>query len=155
MKAVEAMFSSVCDLASDDQELLLRVHPDRRAAWEAIGDVEMHLNSEQGIVVRNYSDIAATKIDRIVRATAIPGFDQQGDPLIYELADGTVRIVFLALPPVEFLKDREFDMDEFGGGLIQQIGGGIQWDDREVFYIPNPPADCVDSIVDYVTRYGA
>lgn len=165
----ESMFSGVYKLNLFPEELLLRIHPNKRATYDAIinskaivtnegrevtiNDVVLYVNTSEGIVEIPYSTIKNTKIGHIIYSTSVPGFDAEGDPYIYKLRDGTVRIVFSSMPPQNPVNRESFDMDSFSNDFISSMDVEIIHDDREVFHIPSPIENTIEDIISFLKTY--
>lgn len=73
---------------------------------------------------------------------AVAGFDPDGEPIIRQLDDGTLRIHFEAMPPF-FAEDdgTEVDFENFEITMQTALGVTVRREDREVFVIDHPEAD--------------
>ena len=162
----EAMFSNVYSLAQNPEEIVLRLHPTKRAAYNSIlkgeatvsqngqeiriTDVILVLNSANGNVQIKYSDLSELAPTKIINTTSITGFDDNGEPLIYEMDDNSIRVVFSSLPPKS---KPAFDLDEFSKQLVSAIQCGITHDDREIFHIPKPDQNTVNAVKRFIEDY--
>src|SRR4030095_4808204 len=163
---VEAMFSGLVDLTDPSVNVAARLHPTKAQAFEwivtgqcpsvaregkpltVIPDVEIHVNSPHGgIVVRHFSEF----LDRHrelrergasddVRATiTLRGFDPSAEPVLREMRDGSLLLIFAFMPPLVSENDptmgTRFDFDKFGTEIEKGAGVPVIWDDKEVFVV--------------------
>jgi hypothetical protein len=99
-------------------------------------------------------DTPAASPDREARQLQVVGFDADGEPVIHVLADGTIRIVFEAMPPF-FAEDggTEADFAAFDAVISKAIGLPVLRDDREVFLVRNAPAGTAERIKQWLEAY--
>jgi len=82
-----------------------------------------------------------------MKRIAIRGFDPAKEPFIEELDDGSLRIVFEAMPPSncknpnELLRFRHFRLE-----LEYEAGTPVIHDDREIFIVPSPRPDSAERL---------
>ena len=164
----ESMYSDVCALKDSPEEILIRIHPNKKESYDSIikGNTIVEQNNQQikivdiklimnclnsnDLIEINYSTINNTIIKQVEEIFHIEGFDANGEPLIYKMKDGTIRVVFFELP----IRGSEiFDLDEFSDNFIKTVECGIIHDDREVFYIQNPVQNTANSIKEFLTNY--
>jgi hypothetical protein len=84
----------------------------------------------------------------------VAGFDRDGEPIIQVMHDGSIRIVFEAMPP-NFAEDRgsESDFDEFEKVISEKMGLAVVREDREVFVIRNAPPGTAERIKAWLDSY--
>jgi len=180
---VEAMFSGLADLSNPSVNLVARLHPTRAQvfAWAVSGrcspvtvegkptavvsDVEIHVNKPQGgIVVRHFSEFLdqhtqlQTGTSADVRATiTLGGFDPVAEPVVRELRDGSLLLIFAFMPPLVCERDASkaarFNFDTFGTEIEREAGVPVIWDDRDVFVIPQPKGDTVEKMQSFFQDY--
>jgi hypothetical protein len=104
------MFSGIYKLSEHPEEILLRIHPSKRQAFNSIvsGNATVRQNGE----------------------------DVNGEPIIYQMYDGTIRVVFSSIPPRDSSSENIFDVSEFSKQFISAVQCGAVHDDREVFHVP-------------------
>lgn len=164
----ESMYSSIYKLENNHEEVLLRIHPKKRNSYNAmikkdtlveqngnqlnITDIVLIVNSWESdeLVQLNYSEIKDIPITQIDSEKAVKGFDENSEPIIYKMKDGSLRIVFFSMPPTD---NNGFDMDDFSFDFIDSIECGITHDDREVFHIPKAKEDTIDKIIHFLSSY--
>jgi hypothetical protein len=121
------------------------------AVLKLVPEVEVHVNRpDGGIVVRRFSEfrgparelLRAGAYKDVKSTTPIPGFDRPAEPVLRELKDGSLLLIFNCLPPLAVDDDParagRFDMARFGDQLQEALGIPVLWDDRDVFVIPRP-----------------
>src|SRR5262249_25907759 len=98
-------------------------------ALRLIPEVELHVNRPSaGIALRRFSELlpqaevlVETGACKDVKATlTVPGFDPPAEPVLRELRDGSLLLIFNCLPPLasdDPSRAASFDMDGFGGQL--------------------------------------
>ena len=164
-----AMFSAVYDLPNNDQELLVRIHPKKKDTYKSIldgkvvvprdgknisvSDITLVVNGKNGAVRNQYSTIANTAVKHVRRTTAVSGFDPDGEPVIYNMEDGTVRVVFYNLPPENHEDLKPINLGEFSKEFVTKIGLGMSHDDRDIFHIPKPNDNTVTDVKAYLESY--
>ena len=165
----EAMYSDIYELSQNPEELLLRLHPNKRESYNAmmdgsaqienagkkisIKDIYLRVNSGTKDLNVKYSEIYQTPISQIKNTHHVKGFDATGEPIIYEMNDGTLRVVFSQLPPTNPRGGRKLNLDKLSFEFTFKIGCGITHDDREVFHVPNPNENTVKEIMTYLSEY--
>ena len=138
--------------------------PPRHETLRLIPEVELHVNRPQGgIAVRRFSEmlpqaraLIETGACKDVAATVtVPGFEPAAEPVIRQMRDGSLLLIFNCLPPITSDDDpsRRLDMDGFGGQLGEAAGVPLIWDDREVFVIPRPNAATVGRLCSFLLNY--
>lgn len=164
----EAMYSAIYSLKDYPEEILLRIHPQKKEIYDAIlggntivkqnnqqikiVDVMLVLNSLEsgGLAELNYSAICSTPVRHFEEKIQVEGFDAKGEPIIYKMKDGTIRVVFFELPKKD---SKAFDLDKFSNEFINVVGCGMVHDDREVFHIQNPNPDSAHAIKQFLNSY--
>jgi hypothetical protein len=162
------MFSGVFRLSENPQELWLRIHPIKRESYSSmlsdkvtvtqngeelvITDVILVLNGSGGNVNISYKQLAGLSFNQDYSVVETSGFDNNGEPIIYTMSDGSLRVVFSSLPPNG---DKSFDMDHFSNSFVKRIQAGAIHDDREVFFIPRPTDNTVGEILEFLSGYQA
>lgn len=155
---VESMFSAHCDLAADRLEVLARLHPVKKAAFDLLPPnclIEVHVNRPGGgIKTINYATIRKLAPTNVIGAVQGIGFDSGAEPLIRQMSDRSFRLVFNAMPPLAHPLGAQFDMDDFGAALIRCCAVKVDWDDRDVFYIDKSagPGD-IRAILGFIRDY--
>jgi hypothetical protein len=134
-------------------------------ALRLIPEVELHLNRPSGgIAVRRFSELLPqaeglieTGACKDVKATlTVPGFDPTAEPVLRELRDGSLWLIFNCLPPLasdDPARAASFDMDGFGGQLGEAAGVPLLWDDREVFVIQRPRRATAGKLRSFLLNY--
>src|SRR5262249_12959345 len=109
------------------------------------------LMSRSGCARQGASSASA---DQVARQLRVVGFDAEGEPVVHVLADGTICIVFEAMPPF-FAEDRGIDAEfaDFDAVISKAIGVPVIRDDREVFLIRNPPEGTAERIQEWLADY--
>src|SRR5262245_8715208 len=89
-----------------------------------------------------------------VQKITVPGFDAEGEPYIEVLADGSLRVVFQAMPP-EDVPDHEFDTWQaaFKSHLGQAAGVPLDWQNRWMFMVWSPRSDTIERLVQCISSY--
>ncbi len=164
----ESMYSSIHNLREHPAEIMLRVHPSKKAGFDAI--VQRNATVKQGdqeikIVDKNlilndldtnerhkvkYSSVCNTEIDNFIDRKEVSGFDSEGEPFIYTMKDGTVRVLFNQLP---IANNAGFDLDEYSDAFINAMDTEMLHDDREIFHIAAPCENTVSSIQQFLSTY--
>jgi hypothetical protein len=177
---VESMFSGLVDLTSPAVDLAARIHPSKAEAFEwiisgqcsvttegkptpVVPDVQLHVNNPRGgIAVRHFSEFfeASRQLRERgqsgeVRATVIlAGFDPGAEPVLREMRDGNLLLVFAFIPPRvtegQPAKARRFDLNTFGAEVERAAGVPVAWDDKEVFVVQRPRSDTSERIRGFV-----
>ncbi len=164
---IEAMFSEKFDLASDLPEMLIRIHPAKKTLFEHLhrenlkerpgserNVIEFNVNkSSGGIESIPYSRLRGVNPKKVIREVDVDGFDNNANPVIRELDNGSLRIVFCNLPPISYTGDSEFDMNDFGSKLLKSSEARIIWEDRDVFYVSHPIPETIDDIQKFIQNY--
>jgi hypothetical protein len=135
-------------------------------AINVIPDVEIHVNRpEGGTLVRHFSEFLDQSrqllehgADEDVRSTtALGGFDPEAEPIVREMRDGSLLLVFGFLPPLvaetDASKARRFDLDRFGDEIAKALDVPVTQDDREVFVIQKPEEDTVEKVRHFLASY--
>lgn len=165
----EAMYSGIYDLSTNDEELMLRIHPEKKKLYDAIlsGNVtvpkgrqrvqvtglEIRVNSKVGLVEKSYASIVKTEVTGIDKVLGVNGFDAEGEPLIYTMNDGTIRVVFFNMPPFSSKNGSKMDLDKFSKEFIATVRSGVSHDDREIFHVPNPDKNTEYKIKQFIEAY--
>lgn len=136
---IESMFSAHCDLAADRLEVLARLHPVKKAAFDLLPPnclIEVHVNRPGGgIKTIDYATIRKLAPTNVIGAVQGIGFDSGAEPLIRQMSDRSFRLVFNAMPPLAHPLGAQFDMDDFGAALIRLLRGeGRLGRSRRVLY---------------------
>lgn len=131
-----------------------------------VPEVELYVNQPGGdLLSRPFSEflersnaLLDTGTNDEVRSTVtLPGFDPGAEPIVREMSDGSLLLIFAALPPFVVERDpgkgRRFDMDGFGEELGKAVGRKVAWDDREVFVVRKPRADTIDRLRAFLAGY--
>ncbi|NNE00285.1 MAG: hypothetical protein HKN47_23450 [Pirellulaceae bacterium] len=78
----------------------------------------------------------------LVEEVSVSGFDSDSEPVIKKWSDGTLSIVFEAMPPFFAEEDgTESDFESFDVVIQDVLGVSVSRQDREVFVIDNPDPD--------------
>ncbi|MFZ6871589.1 hypothetical protein ACO0LF_05900 [Undibacterium sp. Di27W] len=174
----EAMFSGAINLLNNPEEILLRIHPKKKAVFDSITDgsihsievrdsasgklvkqkinpqIKIHVNSPAGIVAVNYADIAHTPMKSLVRDFQVQGFDDNAEPIIRLIKDGSLRVIFCTMPPKKNILGNAFDMDHFARQLQKNVSSQFAWDDRDVFYFKSSEPSNVREITNFISKFG-
>jgi hypothetical protein len=180
---VEAMFSGLVDLTSLSADLAARLHPTKAEAFEwiltgqcfvtsegkqtsVVPDIQLHVNNPRGgIAVRHFSEFLEGHRqlrDRgqsgDVRATVtLSGFEPGAEPVLREMRDGSLLLVFAFMPPRvtegDPAKARRFDLNTFGAEVERAAGVPVAWDDKEVFVVKRPRGDTIERIRGFLQNY--
>src|SRR4030095_16168442 len=181
---VEAMFSGLVDLTDPSVNVASRLHPTKAQAFEwivagqcrsvapegkptaLIPDVEIHVNRpHEGIVVRHFSEFLDRyrelrergASDDVGATITLGGFDPGAEPVLREMRDGSLLLIFAFLPPLvsenDPTKGTRFDFDTFGTEIEKGAGVPVIWDDREVFVVEHPRRDTVERIRHFLLNY--
>lgn len=180
---VEAMFSRLIDLTSPSVDLTPRLHPTKTEAFEwiiaghcsitcegkptnVVPDIQLHVNNPRGgIVVRHFSEFREGHRElrdrgqsSEVRATiTLAGFEPGAEPVLCEMRDGSMLLVFAFIPPRvtegDAAKGKRFDLNTFGADIERAVGVPVAWDDKEVFVIQQPRANTVERIRKFLQSY--
>ncbi len=91
----------------------------------------------------------------VIRTSTINGFDDDGDPEIREMSDGSIKVVFNYMPPSWVPEDQYTATDlgpfrDFDMRMEKAIGVQVLWDDREFFVIRQPKADTIEKIKQFL-----
>ena len=165
---IEAMFSEKFALAFDLPEILIRIHPAKKTVFDHLlrenqettsplkkNAIKFNVNkSTSGSETISYSRLTNVTPKKIVREIEIENFDFNANPVIRQIDTGSLRIVFCNLPPISFMADTEFDMNDFGSKLLKSSKAKIIWEDRDVFFVSNPYPETIDEIQQFVENYG-
>lgn len=161
-RIVESMFSTVCDLAGDHAEVLCRLHPARRQAFDRVlagGQriaIELHVNNlrDGGVTVIDYVSLAASGVDKVIGQAQARHFDPGAEPLIRQVRDKSFRLLFHRLPPAQHVLGEAFDLEHFCDALVDHCTADMHQDDRAVFYIaPSTSADQIKQILTFLRDY--
>lgn len=164
---VEAMFSDRFELSDDLAEIVARIHPAKKTVFEHLHreNLKEQPGFEKNIIEFNvnktsggsesfpYSRLRGITPKKVVREVEIEGFDNNANPVIRELDNGSLRIVFCNLPPISYSGDTNFDMDDFGSKLLKSAKARIIWEDRDVFYVSHPFPETIDNIQQFIQNY--
>ncbi|MGH7174038.1 MAG: hypothetical protein ACRELG_27515, partial [Gemmataceae bacterium] len=131
-----------------------------------IPDVQLHVNRpEGGVLVRHFSEFLDRHKDLVelgvcgnVRNTmTLAGFDPGVEPILREMCDGSLLLVFGFLPPLMAESDpsnaQRFNIDTFGDALEKAACLPVIWDDREVFVIKRPEASTLERIRQFLANF--
>ena len=90
----------------------------------------------------------------LVSETTISGFDPSGEPVIRVMSDGTLHVLFEAMPPF-FAEDFgiETEFDDFRAKLESAAGVPVSQDDRELFIIEAPSDNTISRIKLWLELY--
>ena len=89
-----------------------------------------------------------------VRTVPVSGFDPEGEPVIEELSDGSLRVMFEFMPPSYAEDETELGpFETFDEQMQQAIGVPVQWEDRELFLIRNPKPDTLERLQKFLQNY--
>jgi hypothetical protein len=174
----ESMFSNFFDLTIDYNEVLLRIHPQKKKFFDSVqsgttmsvstvdpktakpvnlkfsGQIDIHVNNPKGgLSAVNYSKLPKNLPESIVNEIHIDGFDENAAPIIRVLKDNSLRLVFCSLPPSQNRLGKNFDMDHFGNNLQKSVTAEIEWDDREVFYVKSQENNTIEQIINFIKNY--
>jgi hypothetical protein len=131
-----------------------------------VPDVDLTVNRpEPGLTTRKFSEFlprCVTLLEQgmsgeVIRTIELSGFEPGDEPVIREMHDGTLLLVFAAMPPfvteTDPMKAALFDMAKFGEEIEGAAGVPTIWDDREVFVIQQPNSDTIERIADSLGNY--
>ncbi len=93
-------------------------------------------------------DAARMKVEVIPLA----GFDPEGEPHVWRMADGSLWVVFAFMPP-SWADDAPERFDDFDQQLALAIGVPIEREDREFFRVPCPASDTVARVQAFLAAY--
>lgn len=129
-------------------------------------DVDLMVNRpEPGLAARRFSEFLSRcgklleqgMSEDVIRTIELTGFDPGDEPVIREMRDGSLLLVFAAMPPFitesDPAKARSFDMTKFGNEIEAAAGVPMIWDDREVFVISEPRSDTIERIALFLKGY--
>jgi hypothetical protein len=180
---VESMFSGVANLGDPDFDLAARLHPIKATAFEwiiggqcsvadqgtlvpVVPDVQFHVSKpEGGITIRHFSEfvsahrqLAANGKSTTVRATTtLSGFEPDAEPVLREMHDGSLLLIFACMPPrvteQDPAKASRFDLGAFGQDLERAAGVPLLWDDREIFIAQSPQRQTAKRLSDCIQGY--
>lgn len=135
-------------------------------AIEGIVDVEIHVNKPAGgTLARHFSEyldrsrrLLEHGSDEDVRSTtAISGFDLGAEPIMREMRDGSLLLIFGFIPPLvteqDSIKAQRFDINRFGVEIGDAVGVPLVWGDREVFVVQQPQSDTGERIRKFLANY--
>ena len=90
----------------------------------------------------------------IVTESTMSGFDEDGEPVIRSMSDGSLQIHFQAMPPF-FAEDAGIgaQFDDFRARIEAVAGCPVDQDDRELFIIKSPGADTATKIKAWLENY--
>lgn len=126
--------------------------------------VEFQLNDPQGkCVSRSFMEVLSLHQElalkgiggNVVATHRLSGFDRNGEPVVRVLKNGGYLLLLSNFPPVAPpAENPNFDkLDHFEEAITTAVGNGIQWDDRETFWIPSPDATCLERIATFFANY--
>jgi hypothetical protein len=92
-------------------------------------------------------------MDDVVRTVPVTGFDPAGEPSIVERRDGSVYVSFAFLPPSDCEGSEAYFLEHFQKQMEESIGRAVEWEDRELFAIPEPQADTVARVQRFLSTY--
>ncbi len=131
-----------------------------------ITDVQFHVNKpDGGHAIRSYSEfrdlsrrlLTHGSDEHVRRTKQILGFDPDGEPILREMNDGSLLLIFGFIPPLvteqDPFKAKRFDSNKFGEELQRAVGLPVTWDDREVFVVPKPQIDTTNRIQSFLANY--
>jgi hypothetical protein len=180
---VEAMFSTLVDLTSPSVDLAARLHPTKAEAFEWIltgqcsvvsegkpvavtPDVQLHVNRPQGgIAVRHFSEFLeghrrlrdCGESDDVRATIPLAGFEPEAEPVLREMRDGSLLLVFAFLPPRVIedqpAKAKRFDLHTFGEAVKKAAGVPVVWDDKEVFVVKRPRGNTIEKLRKFLQNY--
>jgi hypothetical protein len=135
-------------------------------AISVIPDVEIHVNRrEGGIVVRHFSEfldrskrlLLRGSDEDVERTTALVGFEPEAEPIVREMRDGSLLLIFGFMPPLvtesDPAKSQRFELTTFGTQVAEAASVPVAWDDRDVFVIPKPQNDTVERIGHFLASF--
>jgi hypothetical protein len=88
-----------------------------------------------------------------VRTVPLSGFDPDGEPEIRVMRDGSLHVVFGAMPPLDLEHQEKYFLNHFSRQMEAEIGVPVVWEDREVFLIRSPQDDTIERIRLFVSGY--
>ena len=92
----------------------------------------------------------------VVKVTNVNGFDEDAEPEIRLMSDGSLHVVLSFMPP-SFVLDEDTQtiesFDDFDKQLERAIGVPVIWEDREVFIIQTPQEDTSAKIKQFLEGY--
>jgi hypothetical protein len=96
--------------------------------------------------------------DEDVRSTTtLTGFDPEAEPILRDMRDGSLLLVFGFIPPLVTESDagkaKGFDINKFGEDVGAAAGVPVIWDDRDVFVVQKPNADTADRLRHFLANY--
>jgi hypothetical protein len=176
------MFSSLVDLTSHSTDLSARLHPTKSQVFEwiisgqctvesqgktiaVVPDVQFHVNGPRGIVVRHFSEFVEThrklrdcgESDDVQATITLTGFEPDAEPVLREMRDGSIMLVFAFIPPQvterDSAKASQFDLNAFGAEIGKAAGVPVAWDDKEVFVIQRPKRNTVEKLRAFLQDY--
>jgi hypothetical protein len=176
----ETMFSGMFDLTNDRGEILLRLHPLKKMFFDSVShgtaplvtsrdypskgqSTELKFNSNIEIHVNNpsggtedvaYTTLSGVQSKSISKEIQLQGFDENAEPVIRLLQDGSLRLIFCTMPPSRHCLGNAFNMDDFGTKLQKAISAKIEWDDRDVFLARRADTNTVTELLDFIRSYG-
>ena len=178
IKIVEAMHSSVFNLSDDYGEIAARIHPLKRALFDAIlngaevevqvrdgngelhsvpinRDIEIHVNRwGDGMAEVFHTHVTGKEAVSVRGEAQARGFDESSEPVLRQMQDRSFRLVFCTMPPRKHVLGERFDMDAFAEALINGVQAILVWDDRDVFHIPSATEEEIREILMFLYRYG-
>lgn len=93
-----------------------------------------------------------------VQEIRISGFDDQGEPVIRVMGDGSLSVMFQFMPPSDVPDEESADLgsyQDFDKQLASAVGTEVIWQDREVLNIPKPKRDTIDRLRQFLEGYRA
>ena len=96
----------------------------------------------------------AAPASQVAEELEVSGFDPDGEPVIRTSQDGSITIVFEAMPPF-FAEENgtEADFEKFEETMSQQLGLPVEREDREVFIIRKAPAGTAERIRQWLSTF--
>jgi hypothetical protein len=87
-----------------------------------------------------------------IERISITGFDQEGEPEIRRMADGSLYVLFEFIPP-SWAEDTAKNFDDFDKEIAKAIGKDVEWEDRELFRIDKPARDTIERLQTFLESY--
>jgi hypothetical protein len=90
----------------------------------------------------------------LIEEIEVTGFDPDGEPVIQRWSDGSIVILFNAMPPF-FAEDggTEDEFENFETTIGFVLGVEVLRDDREVFVIQTPRGDTIAKAKAWLENY--
>lgn len=178
LKIFESMFSSFRDLSADLGELAARLHPAKKRLFDEIAsgatvnvkvqgslgnggiqNFDPHITIKVnrptgGMADIRYDDLSGKLAGAVRGEVTGRGFDENAEPVIRQMHDGSFRVVFCSMPPLHNALGDAFDMDAFGAALTTSVTAKVHWDDRDVFYIERANEAQIREVLHFLMNYG-